>query len=97
MENDNQELIEDLPLPVELLYFNGIPKETTIELRWATASEFGNDHFILEKIVFIAFSVMFSCKSPDRVFINNCLDFFLLNKLKMSSCFEAFCILCKLL
>ncbi len=37
------------PLPVELLFFRGEPKETKVHLTWATTSEKENDYFIIEK------------------------------------------------
>lgn len=37
------------PLPVELISFNGVYSDNTVELSWATASEVNNDYFILER------------------------------------------------
>ena len=37
------------PLPVELLAFDAIPVEKTVELNWSTASEINNDFFTLER------------------------------------------------
>ena len=37
------------PLPVELLYFNALGKEKTVELEWATASEILTSHFDVER------------------------------------------------
>ncbi len=36
-------------LPIELLYFTGIKEGKNNLLKWATASEFNNDHFTIEK------------------------------------------------
>ncbi|HNS12843.1 MAG TPA: hypothetical protein PKM97_09545 [Bacteroidia bacterium] len=36
-------------LPVKLLYFHAIPNGETVNLRWATASELNNDHFLIER------------------------------------------------
>ncbi|MBI1306901.1 MAG: hypothetical protein GC181_09880 [Bacteroidetes bacterium] len=36
------------PLPVELLYFDGIVKNNEVEFNWATASEENNDFFTIE-------------------------------------------------
>lgn len=38
------------PLPVELLYFNGVFNIDAIFLDWATASEINSDHFDIEKM-----------------------------------------------
>ncbi len=35
-------------LPVELLSFNAISKETSVEVLWSTQTEVNNDHFIIE-------------------------------------------------
>jgi hypothetical protein len=38
------------PLPVELLFFNARPYGSgAVDLEWATASEMGNDHFVVER------------------------------------------------
>jgi len=37
------------PLPIELLYFNTFKDEQNVKLEWATASEFNNNFFIIEK------------------------------------------------
>ncbi len=38
------------PVPVELLYFKGaVTPNSTIELKWATATETNNDHFVVER------------------------------------------------
>ncbi|MBN9381942.1 MAG: T9SS type A sorting domain-containing protein [Chitinophagaceae bacterium] len=37
------------PLPVQLLYFNATLNNGTTLLKWATANEFNNDHFELER------------------------------------------------
>lgn len=39
----------NLPLPVELTYFNGKVKSEHIHLSWATASEIENSHFEIER------------------------------------------------
>ncbi|HNR55646.1 MAG TPA: T9SS type A sorting domain-containing protein [Flavobacteriales bacterium] len=36
-------------LPVELLYFRAIPDGEEVRLDWATASEFDNDHFTIQR------------------------------------------------
>jgi len=36
-------------LPVDLLYFNGNQNNNSINVNWATSSEFNNDYFLLEK------------------------------------------------
>jgi uncharacterized repeat protein (TIGR01451 family) len=40
-----------VPLPVELLYFRGSGNGCSVELEWATASEEGNDYFVVEHSV----------------------------------------------
>lgn len=43
-------LVDDVnPLPVELLYFNAICKDTYVNLSWATSSENNAAYFIVEK------------------------------------------------
>jgi len=37
------------PLPVTLLYFNGVLADKVVNLNWATATEINNDHFTLER------------------------------------------------
>ena len=37
------------PLPVELLYFRGAPQDNYVVLDWATASEYNNTHFEVER------------------------------------------------
>jgi hypothetical protein len=37
------------PLPVELMYFNGAPQDNYVVLDWATASEYNNSHFEIER------------------------------------------------
>lgn len=39
---------QNLPLPVELLYFHAQPDEGQISLSWATVSEINNDYFTVE-------------------------------------------------
>jgi hypothetical protein len=48
---DNIELIETVitPLPIELIYFNGVENNSNNLLYWATASEKDNDYFTLER------------------------------------------------
>lgn len=49
---DNIELIEIFPcnpLPIELIFFEGINKDEYIELNWVTATELNNDYFVLER------------------------------------------------
>ncbi|TAH41367.1 MAG: T9SS type A sorting domain-containing protein [Bacteroidetes bacterium] len=36
-------------LPVQLLYFEAIPEGSKVLLRWATATESNNDHFVIER------------------------------------------------
>ncbi len=36
-------------LPVKLLYFQGIPEDSKVTLRWSTATEINNDYFKLER------------------------------------------------
>jgi hypothetical protein len=40
---------EKFPLPVELLFFNAIANDKTVNLNWETASEINNDYFIVER------------------------------------------------
>jgi len=37
------------PLPIELLFFRATPEDRTVRLEWATASEFNNDFFTVER------------------------------------------------
>lgn len=37
------------PLPIELLSFTAVPKNSKVDLRWSTASEQNNDHFTVER------------------------------------------------
>lgn len=48
---DNIELIETVitPLPIELIYFNGVENNSNNLLYWATSSEKDNDYFTLER------------------------------------------------
>lgn len=39
------------PLPIDLIYFNALAIENTIQLTWITASEINNDYFTIEKSV----------------------------------------------
>lgn len=47
--NQTEEVVEDVPLPVELINFTGKSREHDILLEWATAIEINNDHFKLQK------------------------------------------------
>jgi len=40
---------DELPLPVELLYFKGHPSENTVVLEWKTATEINNHFFTIER------------------------------------------------
>ena len=42
-------LADPVALPIELLYFKGIPREGVNHLTWSTASENNNDYFTIEK------------------------------------------------
>ena len=44
-------ICNDSQLPVELLFFNGLARESEIAFNWATASELNFDHFEIEKSV----------------------------------------------
>lgn len=44
-------ICSDSQLPVELLFFNGLARESEIVFNWATASELNFDHFEIEKSV----------------------------------------------
>ncbi len=48
---DDMKLIEESALPIELLSFEGSKKEEYNVLKWQTASEHNNSHFILERSV----------------------------------------------
>lgn len=37
------------PLPVELLFFNAEPTKGAVQCTWVTASEYNNDHFVVER------------------------------------------------
>ncbi len=37
------------PLPVEMLYFNGVENQGVVNLDWATATEIDNDHFEVQR------------------------------------------------
>ncbi len=39
------------PLPVEMSYFEGFEKDCSAQLNWGTATEDGNDYFIVEKSI----------------------------------------------
>ncbi len=39
------------PLPIDLLWFNGVYEDGETIIRWATASEINNDYFLLERLV----------------------------------------------
>lgn len=39
------------PLPVELVYFDGVAEDNSVQLLWATASEVNNDFFQIERSV----------------------------------------------
>lgn len=39
------------PLPIDLVYFNALAIENTIQLTWITASEINNDYFTIEKSI----------------------------------------------
>ncbi len=39
------------PLPIELVYFDALAIENTVQLTWITASEINNDYFTIEKSV----------------------------------------------
>ena len=39
----------EVPLPIELLWFNAECEGSNITLKWATASEINNDYFTLER------------------------------------------------
>ncbi|MEM9884857.1 MAG: alpha/beta hydrolase fold domain-containing protein [Bacteroidota bacterium] len=41
--------IEDFILPVELIEFDALAVQNSVQLNWATASEFNNSHFELER------------------------------------------------
>jgi len=45
----NVTLIDCVPMPVELLFFEAANNNGIVELKWATASETNSDHFLLEK------------------------------------------------
>lgn len=45
----SQELLDGGYLPVDLISFTGIVKESIVELKWTTASEINSQKFILEK------------------------------------------------
>ena len=47
----NWEITQGAPLPVELLYLSGAPYNDKITITWATASEFNNDYFTIEKSI----------------------------------------------
>jgi hypothetical protein len=38
-----------IPLPIELLSFTAVPKESNVDASWCTASEINNDYFTLER------------------------------------------------
>ena len=39
----------DNPLPINLLYFNGVCKDDKVDISWSTATETNNDHFTIER------------------------------------------------
>jgi hypothetical protein len=46
-------------LPVEMIYFNGVAEEGSVQLTWATATEINNDYFPVQKSVdFVEFEVI---------------------------------------
>jgi hypothetical protein len=48
---DNIELIEIIPLPIELIFFDGTENDGINLLYWATASEKDNNYFTLERSI----------------------------------------------
>jgi len=42
---------ETTPLPIDLVYFNALTTENTVQLVWVTASEINNDYFTIERSV----------------------------------------------
>jgi hypothetical protein len=42
-------LTDNAPLPIQLLSFNAIPRQSVVELDWFTATETNNDYFTIEK------------------------------------------------
>jgi hypothetical protein len=48
---DNIELIEIVPLPIELIFFDGVENNGNNLLYWATSSEKDNDYFTLERSI----------------------------------------------
>ena len=66
------------PLPVELLAFNAIPTQTTIELSWATNSESNNDYFTIERspdgVYFEDYAFMDGQGNSDSPFRYNLVD-----------------------
>jgi hypothetical protein len=66
------------PLPIELLEFNAVAKESTVELSWATASESNNDYFTLERsrngVDFDDYAFMDGQGTTDSPFRYNLVD-----------------------
>lgn len=42
-------VVDCMPLPIELLYFNGVLNDRVVDLFWATESEINNDYFIVQR------------------------------------------------
>jgi hypothetical protein len=48
---DNIELVEEIALPIELIFFDGVDNTTNNLLYWSTASEKDNDYFTIERSI----------------------------------------------